>query len=241
MRSAIYARYSSDLQRPTSIEDQVRQCQRTANEKGWAVLSDLIRSDSEASGATLHQREGLNSLIVEAKKVPRPFDCVVIDDTSRLGRNLTDVLRVSDILKYHGVFLYFVSQQLDSRDRSFRQLQIMNGMVDEQFLFGLAEKVHRGQEGRVLKGLVPGGRCYGYRNIPLEDYSRHGDYGRPAVLGVRQEILEEEARVLRRIFDMRIEAKSLAKISKMFNSEMVPAPRPYRGGSRPGAPAPFIP
>jgi DNA invertase Pin-like site-specific DNA recombinase len=75
------------------------------------------------------------------------------------GRNLTDVLSVSDILKHHGGFLYFVSQQLDSRDRSFRQLQIMNGMVDEQFLFGLSEKVHRGQEGRVLKGLVPGRRC----------------------------------------------------------------------------------
>jgi hypothetical protein len=70
----------------------------------------------------------------------------------------------------------------------------------------------------------------GYRNIPLEDYSRHGDYGQPAVLGVRQEILEEEARVIRRIFDMRLEGKSLAKISKMFNSEKIAAPRPYRGG-----------
>jgi DNA invertase Pin-like site-specific DNA recombinase len=107
----------------TSIEGQVRQCQRTADLKGWAVLRDLIRSDSEASGATLHQREGLTSVIAEAKKVPRPFDCIVIDDTSRLGRNLTDVLRVSDILKHHSVFLYFVSQQLDSRDRSFRQRQ----------------------------------------------------------------------------------------------------------------------
>ena len=89
MRAAIYARYSSDLQRPTSIEDQVRQCQRTADLKGWAVLQDYVRSDSEVSGATLHSRDGLTSRIEDARKSARPFDCLLIDDTSRLGRNPT--------------------------------------------------------------------------------------------------------------------------------------------------------
>jgi site-specific DNA recombinase len=229
MRAAIYARYSSDLQRPTSIEDQIRQCQRTADLKGWAVLKDYTRSDSEVSGATLNLRNGLTSLIEDAKRSPRPFDCLLIDDTSRLGRNLTDVLKVSDILNHYGVFLYFVSQQFDSRDRSFRQLLIMNGMVDEQFLVGLAEKVHRGQEGRILKGQVAGGRCFGYRNVPIEDFSRIGEYGRPAVLGVKQEIAEAEAEVVRRMFEMYRDGKSLATIAKKFNEEKIPAPRPRRG------------
>ena len=56
----------------------------------------------------------------------------------------------------------------------------MNGMVDEQFLVGLSEKVHRGQEGRILRGQVAGGRCYGYRNVPIEDFTRTREYGRPA-------------------------------------------------------------
>ena len=236
MRAAIYARYSSDLQRPTSIEDQVRQCQRTADQKGWAVLNDYIRSDSEASGASIIQREALNSLITDAKRLPRPFDCLLIDDTSRLGRNLTDVLKVSDSLNHHGVFLYFVSQQLDSRDRSFRQLQVMNGLMDEQFLIGLADKVHRGQEGRVLQGMVPGGRCYGYKNVTLEDFSRQRECGRPAVRGVRQEILPEEARVIRRMFDMSGNGKSLNTIAKEFNLANIPAPRPRRGGVRAWSP-----
>jgi site-specific DNA recombinase len=230
MRAAIYARYSSDLQRPTSIEDQVRQCQRAADHKGWAILSDYIRSDSEVSGATTIQREALNSLIADARRLPKPFDCLLIDDTSRLGRNLTDVLKISEILKHHGVFLYFVSQQLDSREKSFRQLQIMNGMMDEQFLVGLSDKVHRGQEGRVLQGLVAGGRCYGYKNVVLEDFSRQGEHGRPAVRGVRQEILLEEARVIRRMFDMSGNGKSLATIAKEFNLAKISAPRPRRGG-----------
>lgn len=100
--------------------------------------------------------------------------------------------------------------------------------MDEQYLVGLAEKVHRGQEGRVLKGLHPGGRCYGYTNVPIEDPSRHGKYGRPAVSGVRLEINEEEAAVIRRIFQMYAGGGSLAGIAKTLNAEGVRAPRPGR-------------
>src|SRR5689334_19266864 len=107
MRAAIYARYSSDLQRPTSIEDQIRQCRQAADLKGWAVLADYIRSDSEVSGAALAPRAALLSLIDDVKRRPRPFDVIVIDDTSRFGRNLTDVLTISDVLRHHDVFLYF--------------------------------------------------------------------------------------------------------------------------------------
>lgn len=80
MRAAIYARYSSDLQRPTSIEDQVRQCERAAEQNGWTVLPEFVRSDAELSGATLDLRDGLTSLINDAKKTPRPFDCLLVDD-----------------------------------------------------------------------------------------------------------------------------------------------------------------
>ena len=37
MRAAIYARYSSDLSRDASIEDQVRLCRAYAVRAGWEV------------------------------------------------------------------------------------------------------------------------------------------------------------------------------------------------------------
>lgn len=61
-------------------------------------------------------------------------------------------------------------------------------------------KARRPQEGRVLKGLHPGGPCYGYENVPIEDPTRQGKYGRPAVAGVRLEIQHEGAHAIRRIF-----------------------------------------
>jgi DNA invertase Pin-like site-specific DNA recombinase len=51
MRCAIYARYSSDLQRAESIEDQVRVCLARAEREGWPVVK--IFSDPAISGSTL--------------------------------------------------------------------------------------------------------------------------------------------------------------------------------------------
>jgi hypothetical protein len=101
-------------------------------------------------------------------------------------------------------------------------------MVDEQFLVGLRQKVHRGQEGRVLERFNPGGKCYGYRNVPIEDPSRKEKYGRPAVLGVRQEPIPEEAQTVRRIFQMYADGLGLANIAIRLNEEGVVCVRPAR-------------
>src|SRR6266581_8851698 len=87
-RCAIYARFSSDLQRPTSIEDQVRRCRAFAEKQGWAVVDDFVRFDEAKSAETLAGRDRLHSLLSAAKSTPVPFDCLLVDDTSRLARYL---------------------------------------------------------------------------------------------------------------------------------------------------------
>src|SRR5882724_7583676 len=54
---------------------------------------------------------------------------------------------------------------------------------------------------------------YGYANIPIEDPSRPGKYGRPAVSGVELHIIEEQAAVVRRIFNMYASGLGLALIA----------------------------
>jgi len=218
------------MQRPTSNDDQIRQCRAAAEPKGWTVLDDFIRTDSEITGQSMVGRDGLNDLIRLAKTKPRPFDIILIDDTSRLGRYLPDVLKVTDVLDNYGVSVHFAAQGLDSRQPGFRQIFTLHGMMDEQYVFGLRDKVHRGQEGRVRKGYVPGGKCYGYRNVPVEDPTRRGDYGRPAVNGVYQEVIPEEAAVIRRIFEMYAAGASYADVAKALNAEGVLSPQPPRKG-----------
>jgi DNA invertase Pin-like site-specific DNA recombinase len=52
------------------------------------------------------------SLVEEAKQKPRPFDRLLVDDTSRLARNLVDGLKLIEGLRYAGVFVTAVSQGL---------------------------------------------------------------------------------------------------------------------------------
>jgi DNA invertase Pin-like site-specific DNA recombinase len=98
MRCAIYARYSSDLQRESSIEDQIRKCREFAERRGWPVSEEHVCSDSAVSGATLGPRPALNELLALVSRKPRPFDRILIDDTSRLARNVADALKMVERL-----------------------------------------------------------------------------------------------------------------------------------------------
>ncbi|WP_232475204.1 recombinase family protein [Neoroseomonas rubea] len=51
MRCALYARFSSDLQRTASIEDQLRLCNVRAEREGWQVVGTF--TDVAISGATM--------------------------------------------------------------------------------------------------------------------------------------------------------------------------------------------
>lgn len=144
VRCAIYARFSSDLQRLTSIEDQLRRCREYAVQQGWIVEEEFVRCDEARSAATLAGGDSLQSLLAASRTSPPPFDCLMVDDTSRLARYLPDVLSMNDRLQYNGVFIYAVAQRLDCREKTSRPLLTLHGMMDEQFLVSLGEKVHRG-------------------------------------------------------------------------------------------------
>ena len=92
-RCAVYARFSSDLQRDASTQDQFRNCRGLAARKNWNVVDEYVRSDEGISGASLEDRKGLLELIAAAKQRPRPFDRLLVDDTSRLARNLSEWLK----------------------------------------------------------------------------------------------------------------------------------------------------
>ena len=230
IRCAVYTRYSSDLQSETSSEDQIRNCRALADAKAWGVLNEFIRSDEELTGRTLVGREGLADLLRLAQRHPRPFDCILIDDTSRLGRDLPDVLKVCDMFMHYGVFIYFVSDRLDSRDESFRIVHLVKGYGDERYSKDLGKKIHRGQEGKIRKGYTSGASCYGYKNTYIRDSNQKGIHGEDKVVAVKQQIVSKHAEIIVRIMEMRASGLSFARIAKILKAEGVPAPqRKYKG------------
>ena len=228
LRCAVYARYSSDRQSPLSITDQVRKCREFAERQGWQVLDEHIYSDQAVTGTTA-ERVGLRQLLETATSPGRPFDALLVDDTSRLSRTLADALRIADQLRFARVRVLFVSQGIDTESEQADVLLATHGIVDSLYVKELAKKTHRGLEGKFLRGLHTGSRCYGYRRVPVEDPTRLDSYGRAKITGVRLAIDECQAAVVRCIFSDYAAGLSLKAIAKRLNVESVPPPAPYRG------------
>jgi site-specific DNA recombinase len=228
LRAALYSRYSSDKQNPLSIEDQVRKCREFGQRQGWAVLDRHIYRDEAFSGAT-DDRPGLKQLLSAALSKPAPFDIVLADDTSRLSRRMSDSLRISERLKFAGVRLVFVSQGIDTESEQAEVLLATHGIVDSLYIRELGKKVFRGVEGRALQRLHTGGRCFGYRSVPIEDPARRDPYDRPAIVGARLKVSVGEAEVVRRIFTLYASGHSLKNVAKRLNAEGVASPQPRKG------------
>jgi site-specific DNA recombinase len=234
-RCAIYARYSSEKQRESSVDDQIRKCREYAARQGWIIVEDYVRNDQAISGAMFEQRTALQSLIADAEQKPLPFDLLLVDSTSRLARNAEDQLFTIRTLKFHRVHVVAVSQGLDSGHASARISFAVHGIMDEQYLEDLGNNVRRGQEGCVESArYIAGGRCYGYKNVPDEDPTKVGDYGRPFVRGVTRVINLAEKLVVERIFHMYVEGASFDKIAQSLRADKILPPRPPRRSSVPG-------
>src|SRR5262245_60275667 len=145
MRVAIYARYSSDNQRPESIDDQIQACQRLAATRGYIVDSLHVYKDEAKSGA-LRDRPGLEALLAAARA--RLFEAVLVDDLSRLSRDNHFLLTLYAEFRFSGVRIISRADSLDSDDDHAKLGFQMRGIVNELYLDDLREKTLRGQKGQ---------------------------------------------------------------------------------------------
>lgn len=94
----------------------------------------------------------------------------------------------------------------------------LKGTMSSPFLKDLAQKTHRGLEGRVRKGKSAGGVTYGY------DVVRTFQSDGSLTTGNRT-INEEHAAIVRRIFQDFVASKSPRTIAGALNEEGIAGPR----------------
>lgn len=82
-KAALYARYSSDLQSPESIDDQFRICRELAARRSWEVTE--IYDDEAISGASIHGRAGMLRLLGDARA--GRFDVLCAEALDRISRD----------------------------------------------------------------------------------------------------------------------------------------------------------
>ncbi|WP_261331550.1 recombinase family protein [Maritalea mobilis] len=207
-RSAIYARYSSNMQREASIEDQARLCMERAEREGWSVIETF--SDMALSGASMH-RPGLQNLIGMAER--GQIDVEIAEALDRLSRDQADVAVIYKHLSFHGVRIVTLAEG------EISELHVgLKGTMNQLFLKDLADKTRRGLRGRIEAGRSGGGNAYGYDIV-----RRMASDGSP-VTGERV-INANEAEIIRRIFRTFADGISPKAIARQLNAEDIPGPR----------------
>ena len=128
MRVAIYARYSSENQRPESIQDQVSSCRKFAEGRGYTLSPSHIYTDRAVSGAR-RDRIGLTQLMAAAES--GNFEVVLVDDLSRLARDNYLMLSILAELRFQGIKVVSVADGLDSENEDSTMAIQIRGIFNE--------------------------------------------------------------------------------------------------------------
>ncbi len=222
-RCAIYARFSTEMQRATSLEDQIRNCRRFATQAGWQIAEDHIYQDTAVSGFGIEHRPAYQRLVAAALAADPPFTVILVDDLSRLSRDLVETLKLYRRLQRHGVELVAVTDGIQTSNQMAKLQITIKGLVNELYLDDLRDKTHRGLTGRALKGRSTGGRLFGYRTERSAE-------------GADWVIFQPEAEIVQRIFREYVAGASMKTITIRLNKEGVPFPAKVtrRGPTRRG-------
>ena len=225
MRCACYARFSSDLQRQTSIDDQLAVARRYADQQGWIVLDAHLYTDEGVSGISMDGRAGVQALLAAAETTPRPFDVLLVDDSSRIARDLPDALHALRHLRFFGVRTIYISQQIDSTDEQAETLLTVHGLVDGLYLQEMSKKIKRGLAGQIDRGFSVGHRTFGYESVsvPHPDGELDCD-GYPVLLGKRMKIVEAQAQVIRDVFTWYADGLGAGEIAAKLNRAGIMGP-----------------
>ncbi|CAH2396124.1 recombinase family protein [Mesorhizobium escarrei] len=97
-RVALYARYSSDNQSESSIDDQLRLCRLQAIRERWEVAGTY--HDAAISGASTILRTGIQQLVHDAQR--GLFEVVLAEALDRISRDQADVANLFKHLRFAG-------------------------------------------------------------------------------------------------------------------------------------------
>ena len=204
LRVAIYARYSSDLQSPRSIEDQVRDC-KARMEEGWILVR--IEADRMISGDTV-LRPGYQALLAALRR--GEIDVIMAEGLDRLSRDQEHSAALYKRACYQETVIFTLAEG------EIEEWHVgIKSVINAAQLTDLAMKTRRGLRGRVLAGASAGGVSYGYDVVSVPEGEERG----------ARTINQAQAAVVVRIFRDYAKGVSPKAIAAALNREGVPSPR----------------
>lgn len=207
-RVAAYARVSTDSEEQlSSYEAQVGFYTRhIQSNPEWEFAG--VYTDEGVTGTNTKKREGFNRMISDA--LNGKIDLILTKSISRFARNTVDTLTAVRNLKEKGVEVYFEKENIYTLDAKGEvMITIMSSLAQEESR-SISENVTWGKR----KSMEDGKFSLGYKHFL--GYKK-GENGLP-------QIVEEEAKVIRKIYELFLEGRTVRSIAALLTGERIPTP-----------------
>jgi site-specific DNA recombinase len=193
-----YARYSSTNQREESIDAQLRAIQEYADKNGFVVVKTYI---DKAKTGTDDDREQFQLMMEELTSGVVVADAVIVHKSDRFARNRYDSVHNKRRLGKKGVRFISVLERFDDSPESIMMESMIDGM-NEYYSRNLARETLKGMKENALKAKHTGGSPPLGFDVDEDKYYI---------------INEEEARIIRMIYQDYIRGLSMSKITQKLN------------------------
>lgn len=208
IRVAAYARVStSSEEQLSSLEIQKEHYDRFIGDNPEWEYAGLYY-DEGISGLKLANRDGLLRLLKDCDD--GKIDRVITKSISRFSRNVTDCLEMVRRLTRNGIYILFEKENIDTEHMSSELMLSILSSIAESESRSISENSkwsvkHRFEEGTFIISYPP----YGYDNVDG-----------------KMVIVPEEAKIVKKIFDMAISGSGSYIIANWLNSQGI---TPKRG------------
>lgn len=221
LKVAVYARYSDDSQKATSLDDQIRMCQDTAARLGMKVTPALVFTDDAISGQAKKTHKRTEYAALRRAVCAGEVDVLICDQQCRLARSARESLDFLDELHRFSVRL-LTADGFDSSHPTAQLIFGIKSVFSEFFIEETRHRVLRSMQGDFERGVMVTAIPYGYR-IDLECSKTSG---------CQWSIHAAEAAVVTDMFEKRLNGMSLSDIAGSLNSRDVPTRRQRPGAKR---------
>ena len=239
LRVAAYVRVSTakDAQEDSFSLQSSYYSQLIASHSGWMPAG--IYADRGFSGTSARKRPAFSQLLLDCQH--GLIDHILCKSISRFSRNALDLLQIVRLLSQLGITIYFENDNLDTGHMTAEVVLTIKAAVAQEEMKNLSDNVKWALQRNFSGGTACFNDMYGYRVL----------HDSAACAGPRITIVEEEARVIRSIFQMAQNGLGYTQIARTLNQKMIPLPYIGPDGARrrkreltahsPLAPAPAAP
>ena len=207
-RVAAYARVSTNQEsQESSFSSQVSYYDSyISRHGGWRLVK--IYADKGLSGTSYKHRPEFRQMIIDAKA--GKIDLILTKSISRFARNTIDSLNITRELKRHSVEVFFEKENISSFDSDAEMIFAILASLAQEESRSISENV----KWRKRRDIETGKINYPYKSTL--GYKK-GKNGLP-------KIVEEEAKIIRKIYQLFLDGASYGEIAKQLTDEGILTP-----------------